>query len=208
MYNKVLIISTVIAVICFAQIIFIEFNIAYSFYTLECARIIINLSYAFVSSWFFFLLIVYLPKRWNEYHRKKVVVRRIFHINNCIKSIIQEVMKDAQNNEPITKDSLFQSLNYIDDKIKDDYQKFMIKHIRKIINELYLFCEYIDPKALTYLDRIDFRLIGIDFGTRIVNKTLGQSLCEPLWEVKELCERLKDKYRKEYETIEKEIMKQ
>ena len=205
MRKTVLITVTLLAALSAVQIAAIEFGLGFAALSEAQSRIILSLSYAFLASWIFYMLVVVVPDAWSYRHRSMVIARRLYHVTQCIEDIFQTILKDAKMERLDSKEDLTRALDIIDAHVDSDYQEFMIKHTKSLIEQCFIFSGHMDPKSLRVLDRIDFLMLHISFGTRVEGMTLGQSLSDDMWKLKSLNVEIQKNYRHTIQLVDREI---
>ena len=97
-------------------------------------------------------------------------------------------------------------LDIIDGQVDSDYQEFMIRHIKSLIEQCFVLSAYMEPQTpLRILDRIDFLMITVSFGTRGEGMTLGQSLASDMWKLKTLNADIQKNYHHAIQLVDREI---
>ena len=199
-------VSSTLAALAAAEIVALEFEIGIAILSPPVTRVVLSLSYAFLVSWIFYLIVVYIPETWTHKHRSMVAARRMYHLYHSIEGILEDLHSDAKVDLPVTKQGISDSLDKLEDQLYGDYQEDILRHIRSLISQCFILSADIDPITLRKLDRIDFLLLSVSFGTRVEGLSLSKDLAEKLWEIHECISEVRKLNDAVFSKLENEII--
>ena len=168
--------------------------------------ILLNICYAYCVTYSFYLLGVYLPQKRNEYYYRKLIFRRIFHIN-CV---VHGIIKDLENGSNIKYEDNLESIEKMLDAVETNEKllnsiTYLAKHINKLIGELSIVSFTMDSQLLLEMDKIYLECKNISFIYTVQGKTFGQSHADPIFELITITESIVKNHKRKIDEIGKQF---
>lgn len=194
------------ACIAIMEIVCVEFNLGFHLLPASCARIIVTLSYAYIASWFFYALAVFLPEVRDKRHRTPVVYSRLLYLINTIEGMRLDLEEFSEIKDLHLRDNLIKAINVIKDgysaKNMEEYFKFLREHSQRLIEQIFILAPFLDAQALRDVNNIDRLLLKVYFPKdKSEWQLLGENFFELFSKVNQLHTREKMKLKKAHKEI-------